>query len=356
MIPLKREESIHEGDETMLATTRALWIDLFEAAAAFKAERPWDWMDSAQVFGVQDPDSDRINYCCVMGSGGEMFGIAVYPGTSGLLQFMATLSGDLVEPEYTQHAYMLSLDNREDLSNEEYALMKELGLKFRGKHAWPTFRLYEPGYYPWMLQEDRDLRLMTTAIQQSLAMAKEVKPDSEAMTAPQGRMIPTRVSQRSEDGSLSWRTELVEPAPQEEDVILPAPVNELRLAKLKKKLTGQGGAWEVGCFYMPSPVMEGDRPYYPIIFLVADQNSGQVLHVDVNDNKTEMASVVQEEFLELLEQAGMIPSSLMAVDERIFRYLHPVIAALQLPCYLAKELPVLSEVKKGIFRSLTGRA
>ena len=45
-------------------------------------------------------------------------------------------------------AIMLSFEDRDALQEEDLAVIRGLGLSFRGRQAWPLFRSYRPGYLP----------------------------------------------------------------------------------------------------------------------------------------------------------------------------------------------------------------
>src|SRR5262245_5827031 len=135
------------------------WRALYREAIAFRDLEPWEWMWDSDVFGVQDPESSEIGYCCVMGQLGEHFALGVYRGSRGLaghwemrLQAREPEAGeDPMEILLLQDCLMASFEDRKLLTPEDLGVIKQLGLKFRGPNAWPQFRSYRPGYEPWYL-------------------------------------------------------------------------------------------------------------------------------------------------------------------------------------------------------------
>ncbi|MFK7696033.1 DUF6930 domain-containing protein, partial [Paenibacillus sp. HJGM_3] len=125
-------------------------------------------------------------------------------------------------------------------------------------------------------------------------------------------------------------------------------VDELRLAKLKKANLSSAGAWELGCVYMPEPVMgEDGRPFFPQLFLVVDHGSGQILAMELSE-RSKMGEAAATKFLALLEQTRRVPSQLAALKEQPLDFLQPIVGALGIPCFLAQSLPSLEEAQASV--------
>ncbi|NOU92199.1 hypothetical protein GC093_02970 [Paenibacillus sp. LMG 31456] len=324
------------------------WKDLYAAAAEFKQVRCWEWLSNGHIFGVENPANGEIGYCCVMGNGGELYGLAVYLGTAGLETFVGMLTGELDEdPLYTQHCLMLSFDDRNELQSQELKQIKELGLSFRGAKSWPTFREYKPGFVPWPIENQEQVAFLTLALQQALEVANEYKSNPDALIEAEDETFLTRVAVNSDNG-LVWSSEWILPR-DIEDIPIPAadPVDELRIAKIKKNIQGSAGVWEMDCFFAPTPVKDGDRPYYPMMYMIVDQETGQILNIDLQEQSL-MPNAAVASFLKLVEQKGMLPTEIWAVNEQVFMYLSQLLKIFNLQVYLTLELPAIEEAKEGM--------
>ena len=61
---------------------------MLESAIRIKQMAPWEWMNEADVFGVQDPETRDIGFISVMGALGEHTAVAVYLGSAALVRFI----------------------------------------------------------------------------------------------------------------------------------------------------------------------------------------------------------------------------------------------------------------------------
>ncbi|MCD4765277.1 MAG: hypothetical protein K8R34_02070, partial [Methanosarcinales archaeon] len=151
---------------------------LYEAALEFKELAPWNWMHETDIFGVKDPVSGEIGYCCIRGGAGEHYALGLYLGSEGLYGLSRILSGEFSEFKdealFIQNCLMASFEDRKSLQKQDLQQIKALGLKFRGRNAWPLFRNYMPGFFPWYLKSD-EVRFLTVALKQAMDVSLRFK-------------------------------------------------------------------------------------------------------------------------------------------------------------------------------------
>ena len=66
-----------------------------------------------------------------------------------------------------QDCLMASFEDWEEIEPKDREVMKALGLKFRGRNAWPLFRSFLPGTFPWYLTA-AEARYLTICLGQAL--------------------------------------------------------------------------------------------------------------------------------------------------------------------------------------------
>ncbi|MGQ9630970.1 MAG: DUF7309 domain-containing protein [bacterium] len=330
------------------------WRDLYSSAVRFKEIRSWDWMLDSDVFGVQNPFGGEIGYCCVMGRLGQVFALVVYLGTEGLEVHSRIQSGERFKNEIdaltSQKCLMASFEDREVLQKRDLQVMRELGLKFRGRNAWPLFRSYQPGYYPWYLT-DVEAKYLTLALQQATEVALRFEKDEDMLTPPEEGYYLVRVPERK-GNDWEWRDEWLRPLPMEKRRVGVKPINEVLLEKVKK-ISGRRGTWEVGFFYSPVPVKEeeDERPYYPLVFLCVDHHSGFILGTHISGPR-EYAAEFPEQFLSSIEKIGFLPEEVQVEREGAWELLEPVTSKLNVKLKLVKRLQMLKGARNHLFNSL----
>nr|WP_146250135.1 hypothetical protein [Paenibacillus flagellatus] len=288
----------------------------------------------------------------MLGRLGEVFALNVYRGTEGLKGMLRMASGELRPDEMmvAQSCLMASFEDRDQLEKEDTSIIKQLGLKFRGAKAWPMFRTYDPGFVPWFLTGREQVVFLTAALEQaSLLAGQHAKNPDALLPTPDGEYV-VRVPETS-GGVSTWTTRRLKP---QEKARKASPVrtestavDELRLGRLHKAVQKLPTHWEVDLFHAPIPVGEGERPYYPLMLLIVDGHSGQILHAGMFEPWGERPDIGYE-LLELAERVQAAPRQVWALGEEVLATLEPVLRGLKIRGVVTDELPALEEARLGI--------
>lgn len=251
------------------------WKQLYNLAAKVKELAPWDWMEEDDLFGFQMPGTGELGFISVMGALGEHYSVAIYQGIEGLDGFWKMQDlGSKLTPEFVLQVpqLQLSFEDREIITTEDRAIMKTLGLKFRGANAWPQFRSYHPSCFPWYL-EQAEAKLLICGLEQTLDVAPRVKVDPDIL-------FPTE----EEDDYLlrvntkgAWKDDQIHvDIPYTKTIEL--RINLPMLDELKGRMPGDASV-EVDFYMLDEPIQENkkERPFFPYMLMLAEHDSGFIL-------------------------------------------------------------------------------
>jgi len=306
------------------------WKKLYEATIEFKKLKPWRWMRDNDLFAVKNPETGEYAYCCVMGNMDEYYGITAYLGAEGLSGAFKLIN-DEISPDdpdsmFMLNCLMLSLEDRQFLTEEDRNVIKQLGLRFRGKNEWPLFRSHKPGYFPWYISSD-ECRFFTVIINQCIYVAMKCKEEgsdflrySRGVDDPRAIAFFTRVPERK-NGGVKWNDEYITPPEYTPRYSSFEIKDELKVRRLKKIGKQKGSAWEIDTFYSPGPVQErpGLRPYYPKVCLVFEQGRGRILGFNIIKSIDTEGIKFIDMINEIIEKYKQFPFKIMVQrDETYF--------------------------------------
>lgn len=329
------------------------WRKLYSAAAEFKEIACWDWMLDTDMFGVQDPVSGEIGYCCVMGYLGEHFALGLYLGTEGLETYLKIRNREITENDFSIHTVqkclMASFEDREFVTNEDREIMKKLNLKFRGRNQWPLFRIYEPGYPPWHLSKNQ-VKYLILALQQTVEVALRFEEDPDMLDAPKRNHYLVRVPKKA-GSKLQWEDKWLRPVPLKKSKIVVPPIDEIRLQRIKRDVRHRAGTWEADFFFAPTPIQEGkdERPYYPHAMLYMDTYSEMILSIDMakpGDYITQFANGL----MNIMENAEAIPSQILVMREEAFELLKLIASRLNINLKLVERLEATEDAQASMLQ------
>ena len=331
------------------------WRGLYESAIRVKEISPWEWMTEADVFGVRSPESGELGFVSVMGLLGEHYAVSLYLGSEGIHGFLDLQEmGPFADPEALIQIPQIqaSFENREELEKRDREVIKVLGLKFRGRNAWPMFRSYRPSLFPWFL-EAGEVRFLSCALEQLVDVAPRFGEDPSLLEPSGGDSYLLRVP-RQEGGRRLWEDTSTGVPP------LDAPPIEVEMEASKIEALGRlprgEGRLEVDFFMFPVPVQdEGDRPYFPHMLLVVDAGSGLVLGSDLltpHPSLEAMWGRVPETLAEQLLAVGLAPERISVDSDLLFDLLEPLASEAGFDLRLSPSLPGLESTRENLLRTI----
>jgi hypothetical protein len=322
------------------------WKALYEAAREFMEIRPWTWMLDSDLFGVQNPQNGELGYCCIMGELEEVFALAVYLGSDGVEGYMRMQSGeiDMFDPDllHLQNCLMASFEDRDSLDKEDLQTIKRIGLKFRGRNAWPQFRRFLPGYVPWYLTKE-EVQFLAIAIRQALDIACRFKRDSNLLTPPEEDQILVKVPVAGE-GQVGWKDTWMVPPPPKKNHVPEAKIDEILLERIKSNSKRTQGKWEIDSFYFPAPVAEGDRPFFPQTLVIADHATGLILHTHLA-HPERVLQEFQFGLLKFKEEKGILPGQVLVCKAETKKLVEPMAGRLGIKLKMVGKLKAAEEFK-----------
>lgn len=139
------------------------WRKIYSFAQLIAAYDPWELFAEENTFVLVPKGTRNEHYFSFLAESSGQCGIAIYPSGNAYVAAQYRLHGanPKREPLFDlQDAVILLWGNREDVSKENYGLIKSLELKFRGRGAWLHFQEYRVGYVPRQVQEQDLDRLL----------------------------------------------------------------------------------------------------------------------------------------------------------------------------------------------------
>jgi hypothetical protein len=328
------------------------WKELYRRATMFKELAPWLWMDDGDLFGVEDPESGEIGYCCVIGTLGEVLGLIVYRGDEGFSVYEGLLSGTIDPDDDDLHALQncisVTFEDREMLDKKDLGIIKTLGLKFRGRQEWPMFRSHVPGFVPWPLT-GKEARFMSLALRQAMGMAERLREDPDLLYAEEEDRYMVLYA---ENGGERWREEWITTSPYRKEKAA-ITLDDLRLARIKAASRKVDDSWEVDFFFASFVVAEGERPFFPYVALYAAHKEGLVINFSMAPRAVSDREF-QSSFLALLEKTKVLPKAIIVRKDTVMEFFQPFAERLGFTVKKAKNLTSLDRVKQSLMSYMNG--
>lgn len=162
-----------------------------------------------------------------------------------------------------QRSLQLFFEDRAELAPRALALLQNLGPRFQGERAWPTFRAQRPAHESWHW-EASEVRYFTHALAQTCDGAERFREDPELLS-PEGD-LPTLVRIPWDGKGKKWEDRRV-PSPLAPLLPRAEAIRQDARATRVKGERPRHGRWELGVFTVPVLVRKVKN--FPSMFMTA---------------------------------------------------------------------------------------
>ncbi len=331
---------------------RQIWLDLFRAAEVYRDLKPWEWLYDSDLFGVQDPVTGKIGYCCALGNLGEHYALNVYMGAEGITSYYEMLEFGEDDPMMAglrQNCLSVSFEDRDVLSDQDRKFIKDLGLKYRGAGQWVMAREYAPGWLPWYITEEQAV-FLTHALQQAVAVAIRAEENPDMLQFDEEQVL-VRVPKQTADGLL-WEDKIMDMPDINVSIALkPNPALIQQARKLKRK----DCPIALSLSFAPSPAREDakSRPFFPVMALLLDKENGMILAYDMF-RPDELEMRLQEWLIHVFENIIKCrPSHIIMPNGYGAGLLEDIADELDIELFINPDDPIFQEVLEMMFQFMS---
>jgi hypothetical protein len=329
-----------------------VWKNLYSAAQKFNSLQPWEILDAMDLICLRDPKSGDTGFGVVMGSGGTLFGFCLYRGGEGL-DVYRNLMEEKIDPAVEdvfaiQNCLKVEFCSREDMEPEDRRVMKQLNLTFKGRNAWPEFRSHFPGYAPWFLTEN-EAGFLTLGLNVACRHYERVTAgDLDESFRNDECLMYIPVDESQSEYRAEW-----EPLPvYTKQRTAPPILNLATIDSLRTKEMKPDSPWEADVFYLPSPILDRERPYYLRITALCHASSGFALAAEPSlPEITEHQSLV-DVICSTMEKHKLMPETIFVKNAEYAAGLMPLARALRLTIRRRKNLDAVRELKESMLNFL----
>lgn len=331
------------------------WRALYNEAIAFLKLAPWEWLDDTDLFGVQDPESSEIAWCSVMGGLGQFYALGAYLGSEGLETYLRLANGKASQEDalFQSRMLMVSFEDRNSVDEEDRKIIKQLGLKLRGRNGWVVFRRHDPGYFPWYVERG-DVRRLTVILQQAIVVAREAAEVPYHLLSEEEGMYLVRVPARGANGT-AWEDRRIRPetgARKSKQSTSAFSFDQVRAQRLKGAIPKGDAILEMALVSFPMPIREKDeRPCFPMAFIVMDHEGGLALATELFPMPA-LATALPDLVLAFLEGTQYLPQRILIEDGTLHEVLKPMAKALGISLKKERKLPHVSEMTADLLNNL----
>ncbi len=253
-----------------------MWGQLYDCSMKIAAFDPWSVFKPGDPLLYIDPRINNPFYYDFVRTPTGKKGIACYYSDDDYYRSRQRLYKEnrKNEPAFIlQNAMVAIWGDREDVCSEDYAIIKELGYRFRGSGKWLYFEQYVCGYAPYRLGDEIEAGRLLHALGNLLMMVRGVFEKGVELAYDEGCTLLRWYSEKDE---LYYTHSM--PVPLPKGCSYPCiTVQENDTLREVKKSPRTDWVLDIDWFYFNDIDEYGDELIVPRMVLFADHTSGKLL-------------------------------------------------------------------------------
>ncbi len=317
---------------------------LYDEAAAFVSERPWEYLADSELILVDDPERGERCYCCVMGAAGDWCGVYVYRGEESYRLYRKVATGDQMDPfafYEQQTGVSVEIVKQGDLGAADRELLKALGRPLSKGLLAPQFRAARPGYLPWYVTEEEGKLLGHCLGAVNALCAQTSDEDLDKFWRAQD-VYPLMTTEDKGEYKLRLVTA---PVPKVEPIEI-HELDEVRVRRVASECKKSGAILEAEHFFAPGIIGEAnERKACMQLSIVTDANTGFLYHSEFGSPGESRALVISRALLASMESSRFVPAEVRVKETRLGTSLAGLGVALGFEVRAVKDLPAAREAK-----------
>lgn len=319
------------------------WLKLYTIAQEIAQYSPWDYFKESDGFTYLRRDGKNVFHFSIIGSSFDQRGIAVYKSNSDYIEAMNRLCkrNKKNEPVFLlQHSLIALWSDRGDISKEDYSLIKELELKFRGRGAWLHFNKYKIGFAPSQLDEN-EVDDMLEAFENLIMMLRAILEQGLTADFKKNERI---VRWYSKEDKLYFTHKFKSNLPKEVEYPVLTLLESDGLREVRE-MPAKDYSVEIDWAYFDVIIKDTEKNIVPLLLYAVDSATGLVVYSDVLAPYEKIPDIVFNMFDSIIESCGK-PKQISVSDRKLEACLRDFCKKTNIKFALKSTLPKADEARK----------
>lgn len=328
-----------------------LWKQIYLLSGAIADLEPWRYFKEDDALSCVLEERKTALFFSFLLEGRGQYGIACYVGEGDYIDARRRLTGPNPKKEpvfFLQNAIIGLWGDREEVSASGRQVIKELGLKCRGKGSWLHFDSYRTGCIPGPL-DDTQLELLCAGLGPLYTMVQAVVEKGQSAAFDRGEFLVWRSSQperlfRANRADLPGYEEPADPGfiVRDDDMVF-----------LLKSVPSRLYAVELDWGYLDFVMRNGRKKFYPRFLLAVDAASSFIYCARLVNPYEDHAAFLLDALTSLIAEHGK-PKKLYLCDPELAACLGEFCEKIDLPIVMKKSLSQTTWARKTFWEKIFG--